>query len=143
MANSLRQIYIHLVWATKHRTPTIKGGLEKHIHRRLNEIADNLGLRMVAVNSAWDHTHSLVEWNTTRTLQDAIKQMKSRTTVEWFQAQNERGLESTFKWQRGGGIFSIDKQRVPSLAQYIANQKDIHRARQTRAEFELKTTRKK
>jgi putative transposase len=129
MAHSLRQIYIHLIWSTKGRAPVIKGDLERFIHRRLREIAADLDLRMVAVNSAWDHTHSLVEWNTSITFARAIKEMKSRTSVEWLQRQRERGITSSFKWQRGGGIWSVDKRRVPRLSKYIADQKDIHRKR--------------
>ncbi len=140
MARSLRQIYIHLIWGTKGRNPIIKGELEDFIHRRIDEIADDLALRTVAVNSAWDHTHSLIEWNTTIAFGDAVKQIKSRITQEWKQHLAERDEEASFCWQRGGGIFSVDKERVPELSKYIAEQKDIHRGRKARREFELATT---
>jgi REP element-mobilizing transposase RayT len=129
-----------MVWTTKGRAPILKGNLEQFVHRRLGEIADDLDLRSIAVNSAWDHTHSLVEWNTSLAFKDAIKEMKSRTSVEWLNLQKEKNKKSTFKWQGGGGIWSVDKDRVGELARYIVNQKDIHRERRTRKEFELKAT---
>jgi putative transposase len=35
--------------------------------------------------------------------------------------------ESTFKWQGGYGAFTVSKQQVPRIREYILRQKEHHR----------------
>mgnify|MGYP000193856556 CR=1 FL=1 len=41
MSKSMLQVYIHLVWRTKGARPILRGRLERFVHHRLREIADD------------------------------------------------------------------------------------------------------
>ena len=124
MGRSLRELYVHLVWTTKNRKPTLRGGLEQFVHRRFREIAADHNLTIIAANSAWDHVHLLVRTNTTIRLADLIREWKSRTYTEWN--GNDRN-QVHLAWQRGCGVFTVSPHEVSRLKNYIANQKRHHR----------------
>ena len=134
--NVFRQTYLHIVWGTYHRKQLLEPHVESFVHARLPEICHDLGLQLIATNSAWDHTHCLVAWNSTVSFSDGVREMKSRTTVEWNHHARETHQRPLLKWQRGYGIVSIRKNDVPTVANYIRNQKIHHHHKNIWAPFE-------
>lgn len=136
MSNVYRQIYLHIVWGTWRREHILTPDVEAYVHARMSEICDNLNLRLILANSAWDHTHSMIEWNTSVSISDGVRELKSRTTTEWNAKIRTYGGSHLLRWQRGYGVVSIRKSDIPAVAAYIRNQKLRHRDKQVWGPFE-------
>ncbi len=135
MAHSKREIFIHTVWATRGRAPILRGSMERFVLRRIPEIADDLDLTVFAVNAAWDHLHVLTRWNTSVAISDAIREWKSRTSMEWNYSVH--GKDKPLRWQRGAGVFSVSPEAVRTVQEYVFNQKLHHRDKTTVSDFEV------
>lgn len=106
----------------------LEGTLEEFVHIRMKEIGSEFRVELMAVNSAWDHVHSLFRWNTAYAIGDVVKQLKGNTSTEWNEMARGSGLEiPLLSWQRGYGVLSIDRSRIDQIIAYIANQKNQHR----------------
>jgi putative transposase len=139
MAHSIIQVYIHFNWHTRHNAPIISGALERYIHRTMRDIAEDLGLLPLAINSAWNHTHSLYGWSTTVTIEDAVRELKSKTSRGWNDMVRAGEVEGPrLKWQRGIGAFSIHRSVLDRTIAYIDRQKEHHASGKLRPELELK-----
>ncbi len=122
---SYLDIYIHLVWRTRYNRPILKGPLEQFVHSRLREIAEDLDATPIAVNSAWNHVHGLFQWNASLSIADVVREMKSRTAVEWNRRDSPNG--PTLRWQAGYGAVATRRRYVTRVTEYIRNQKHHHR----------------
>ncbi|MBA2661030.1 MAG: IS200/IS605 family transposase [Bradymonadaceae bacterium] len=137
MSQTFHQVFLHLVWSTRKRQRLLIDDLEDFVHRRIREIADELDLDVLAINSAWDHIHVLVEWNTHVAIADAVREFKSRVTVEWNALARDSGAGRLLKWQRGYGVVSVRKSDVPRVAEYIRLQKERHANRRVWDVYEI------
>ena len=133
MGRSLRELYLHFVWTTENRDAVLRGELEQFVHRRFRQITEERGLTMIAVNSAWDHVHLLVRWNTTTRISDLVREWKSRTYTEW---NHDEQAGPQLAWQEGCGAFSVSRHEVERLKRYIVDQKRHHRDGTTRHRYE-------
>lgn len=133
MGRSYRKLYLHFVWTTENRNAVLRGELEHFVHRRFRQIAERHDLTMIAANSAWNHVHLLVEWNTTTQIADLIREWKSRTYTEW-NGDDQTGRR--LAWQEGCGVFTVSRHDVETLKHYIANQKRHHRDKTTIHRYE-------
>ena len=139
MSKVYRQVYLHLVWSTWKRERILVPEVEDIVHARTRQICSNLNLGLLAINSAWDHTHVLVEWNTTVAIGDGVREIKSRISNEWNAQARTTHASPLLKWQRGYGVLSIRKSDIPRVATYIRNQKRHHQNNELWGPFERKT----
>ena len=133
MGSSNLEVYIHFIWHTDDRQALLRGRLEKFVHRRVIEISEMHGIKPLAINSAWTHTHVLTRWNATTKIGDLVKEWKSRTSKEW---EPRDGAPQELEWQTGYGSYSIRTADVPGLMRYIGRQKHHHRQDSTISAFE-------
>ena len=81
----------------------------------------------MAVNSAWNHTHSLFGWNATVALSAAVKKLKGKTSYDWNQKVCAGiAVGPRLKWQRGYGAVSIHRNEIKATMRYIDRQKHHH-----------------
>jgi len=99
MPQSLVQIYVHLVFSTKHRQPFLHD-LETRevIHAYLAGICRNLESPAFKVGGVADHVHLLCRLSNTLSVADIIRDLK-RDSMKWIKA-SWPALE-TFSWQAG------------------------------------------
>src|SRR5690606_8330610 len=94
----------------------LEGTLEKFVHQRIGEIGTEFRVELMAVNSAWDHVHSLFRWNTEYGIGEVVKRLKGDTSTEWNEMVRGSGLEiPLLSWQRGYGSLSIDRSRIDQI----------------------------
>ncbi len=133
MPQSLVQIYVHIVYSTKHRTPFLKDNdLRGRTHRYLAGICKNLKCPALIVGGAEDHVHILCRFGKTVEVADLIRDMK-RDCSKWVKTEQSR--LGGFHWQRGYGAFSISPSHVDALKKYIADQEEHHRRETFQDEF--------
>ena len=77
MSQSLVQIYVHIVFSTKHRKPFLKDmEFRDRTHRYLAGICKNLNSPSVIVGGVEDHVHMLCRLGKTIEIADLIRDLK-------------------------------------------------------------------
>ena len=137
MTDSDRNVFLHFVWATKYRQATFPLEIEREVHRVLNSEARKLGCKILAVNGTDDHLHLLIQMGPQVTLARLMNQMKGVTTL-FINDRRPCESEALFKWQNGYGVYSIGKNQVAIVVDYIARQKEHHAANTIWASLEPK-----
>ncbi len=133
MSQSLVQIYVHIVFSTKHRKPCLKDNeFRDRTHRYLAGICKNLKSPALIVGGVEDHVHILCRLGKTIDIADLIHDLK-RDSSKWVKAEQPRLAE--FHWQQGYGAFSISPSHVDALKDYIADQEEHHRHESFQDEF--------
>ena len=125
MPQSLVQIYVHIVYSTKHRKPFLRDSqFRDRTHRYLAGICTNLKCPALIVGGTEDHVHALCRLGKTLEVANLIRDMK-RDSSKWIKGEGPRLAQ--FYWQQGYGAFSISPSHVEALKRYIASQQEHHR----------------
>jgi REP element-mobilizing transposase RayT len=133
MPQSLAQIYLHLVFSTKHRRPFFKDDdFRQRTHAYLAGICANLGCPSLKTGGVEDHVHILCRFGKEVALKDLLRDLK-RDSSKWVKTQQPR--LASFQWQLGYGAFSISPSHLEPLIQYIADQREHHRQESFQDEF--------
>jgi len=133
MPQSLVQIYVHIVYSTKHRKPFLTDEeFRNRTHRYLAGMCKNLNCPALIAGGTQDHVHVLCRLGKTSDIADLIRDLK-RDSSKWIKAE-QPALED-FYWQQGYGAFSISPSHVEPLKEYIANQEEHHRHETFQEEF--------
>jgi REP element-mobilizing transposase RayT len=106
----LVQIYLHLVFSTKHRQPFLQDpAFRQRVHAYLVGICKNMDCPSLRAGGVEDHIHVLCRFGTGIELRSLLRDLKRDSSV-WVKTQEPRLAE--FHWQRGYGAFSIRGPRV-------------------------------
>ncbi len=133
MPQSLVQIYVHIVFSTKHRKPFLNDKeFRERTHRYLAGFCKNLNSPALIVGGVEDHVHLLCRLGKTIDVADLIRDLK-RDSSKWIKAEQPSLAE--FHWQQGYGAFSISPSHVDDLKQYIADQEEHHGQESFQDEF--------
>ena len=133
MSQSLAQIYLHLVFSTKHRKPFLNDTeLVERTHAYLAGACKNLQSPSLIVGGVEDHVHILCRQSKNIALKTLIGELK-RESSKWIKTQSSN--LSNFYWQGGYGAFSVSPSHVQALIQYIANQQEHHKTETFQDEF--------
>ncbi len=123
MPNTYTQLYIHLVFAVKYRMAVINPNWEERLHKYMIGIIHNNGHKVLAINSAYDHSHVLIGLNPNQSIAGLLKQLKGDSS----EFVNKQKLTTRrFRWQEGYGAFSHSRSQVDKVVKYILNQKEKH-----------------
>ena len=133
MPQSLVQIYVHLVFSTKHRQSFLRdAAIRDGLHAYLVGICKNQDSLSLRIGGAEDHVHILCRLSKTIDVSKLIRELK-RDSSKWIKTQSPQLMD--FQWQEGYGAFSVSPAHVDALIEYIANQIEHHRAESFQDEF--------
>ncbi len=132
MAQSLANIYIHLIFSTKERVPYLANDWRPDLHAYMATVLANLNSPAVLINSVEDHAHILFNMGRTVTLAQVVEDVK-KSSSKWVKSQSSK-LDG-FAWQNGYGGFSVSASNVPTVTNYIRNQEKHHRTKSFQDEF--------
>ena len=132
MGQSLVQIYLHLVYSTKNRTPFLKSiDNRKRLYAYLAGIHKNHASPALIIGGVEDHVHVLCRLGKTMDVSDLIRETKKETS-SWV--KSELAIPEVH-WQVGYGAFSISPSHVPALTTYIETQEEHHKKVTFKDEF--------
>jgi putative transposase len=131
MPQSLAQIYIHLVFSTKERTPMIAAEHESRLFAYLAGTCNAINCPAIKVGGMPDHVHLLFRLARTVSMSDAVKNIKTESS-KWMKAE---GNAPDFAWQGGYGAFSISPSHVDKVANYIRDHAEHHKTHTFQSEF--------
>ena len=119
-------VYIHLIWTTKHREPTLQKDMRYKLLAHIRAEATQKDIGVCIVNGVEDHLHCLIALKATQSIATVVKAIKGESS-RWINEGNLIG--SLFTWQDGYGAISVSPQDVPRVTRYIFNQEQHHAAR--------------
>ena len=127
------QIYMHLVWSTRNRSHTIRGPVEKIIHETIRTAARDLDLVPICINSAWNHTHNLISWNPSLSMDVVVHQLKQSVldVIHENSTTCDGNGYPEILWDDGYAAFSVSPGAVDRVKNYIVHQKELHRTGKT------------
>ena len=131
MAHTYCSSLFHCVFSTKERRKFITEGLQDRLWAYLGGIARKHEMKVLAVGGAEDHVHILLSLPATKTIAQAMREMKQGSS-RWM---HETCGVPEFAWQEGYGAFSVGLNQVEATVAYIAGQQEHHRKRDFQAEF--------
>jgi putative transposase len=125
MSQSFAQIYLHIVFSTKHRHPFLHDRkIRDEIHHGLGGECNKLQSPVLRVGGVADHVHILCRFSVIFALKDFLKELK-RESSQWIKTKSPDLTD--FYWQNGYGAFSVSPSHVEDLCAYIDNQEEHHR----------------
>jgi putative transposase len=131
MSQSVSRVLLHIIFSTKDRLPIIPNDLEKTLHAYIAGIIRNEKAEAYRVGGTENHIHIACTLPRTCTQCDFVKLIKTRSSM-WMKQQ----ACSEFSWQRGYGVFSLGMSQLAVLMDYIDHQKEHHKTRDFKDEFE-------
>lgn len=116
-------LYCHLVWATWDRLPLITSEIESSVYAAIATKCRELGAEPIAMGGISDHVHLLVRFPGTLALADLAREVKD---VSSHLVTRQLKPGQFFKWQGGYGAFTVSRDSVDKVVEYIHNQKTHH-----------------
>jgi REP element-mobilizing transposase RayT len=133
MPQSLAQIYLHIVFSTKHRQSYFHDvAFASELHAYLAGICKKQDCFPKHVGGHIDHVHLLCSLSRRKTVADLVRELKTGAST-WIKTQ--RNDLRDFHWQDGYGVFSVSQSQMEKVKEYIDNQNEHHRIMTFQDEF--------
>jgi putative transposase len=133
MAQSLAQVYVHLVFSTKERAPLITAPAITRLHAYLAGSLAAIQCPALMVGGVADHVHLLFSLSKNMALSEVVKHAKIESS-KWMKSE---GGAADFAWQAGYGAFSVGASQIEAVKTYVSGQEQHHRQRTFQDEFRL------
>ncbi len=124
MPQSLSQLYVHLIFSTKHRVPLLLSPVRDQMHAYLATVLKNQDSPALKVGGTTDHVHVLFRLSKNTSLAKVVEESKTSSS-KWIKTRG-RALKN-FHGQSGYGGFSVSPGEVEEVRNYIAGQEAHHR----------------
>lgn len=132
MSQSLVKNYVHVVFSTKHREPTIVPSIAPDLYSYIGGICSNLDCNPVIVGGYLDHMHVLCLLSKNVALANLVRDIKGDSSL-WIKTKHF--ALNNFYWQNGYGGFSVGYNGVEPIKKYILNQHKHHQKQTFQDEF--------
>jgi len=132
MAHTYTSLFYHLVFSTKGREPWLHEDIRERVWAYLGGIARENEMTTLCAGGMADHAHLLISAKPTIAVSRMLQVLKGGSSL-WIHETFPR-LRS-FRWQDRYGAFTVSKDSVPAVIEYIRNQKEHHRARTFQEEY--------
>lgn len=124
MAQSLAQLYTHIVFSTKKHFPFIKPEIETELYAYIGGTIKRIGGIPFMINGMDDHIHIFSTLPRTVALSKFVEDIK-RNSSRWIKTKG--AAYRNFTWQNGYAGFSVSSSKKDTVVRYIANQKEHHK----------------
>ncbi len=132
MANTYTQLYIHTVFAVKHRAALITPDWKIRLLKFTTGIIEKNNQHTMRINCMEDHMHILIGMNAKMSVSELMRDVKANSSR--FINEN-KFTPIKFEWQSGFGAFSVSPRHVHKVSNYISNQEEHHRKKIFKEEY--------
>ena len=132
MGQSLSKVYVHLTFSTKHRANLIDKQIENSLFEYLGGICKGLECNPLQVGGYRNHIHILCQLSKKIAQTKLLEEVKKQSS-KWIKTKGNQ--YSSFYWQDGYGIFSVNPTEIDVVANYIKNQEVHHQKKSFQEEF--------
>jgi putative transposase len=127
-------LFYHVVWATKHRAPSITPPIETLIHNTIGDLSGKLRCTIHEMYGVSDHLHVAVTIPPSLAIAVWVSKVKGASSFEVNAGYPQ--LDATFKWQEGYSVHSFGASNKEWVCKYIQNQKQHHAEQTTKSYLE-------
>ena len=131
--NSYNRVYVHFVWATWDREKLITPEYEIVLYRSIAAACRKLKGQPLEIGGTVDHIHVLVRLPGTVCTAEMAKEMKGSSS---HLLNTLHPSPRPFRWQGSYAASSVSRSAVPTIRDYIRNQKAHHAANTIQMEYE-------
>lgn len=132
MAQSLSQIYLHIIFSTANRAPFLHETICKDLYAYMAQILNNNNCHAYLINGTENHVHIACNLSRTITVSQILEEVK-RSSSKWIKG---KGREfKSFSWQKGYGAFSFGRSQLDDVLKYIEHQERIHEKKNFKDEY--------
>jgi putative transposase len=124
MPQSHVQVYLHIIFSTKHRKPWIVPGTRPKLAAYFGGIFRECKSPLLSAGIVDDHVHLLCMQHKGITVINLVEQIKTGTS-KWMKGQVPAG--KAFYWQSGYAAFSVSASRIEAVTKYLAKQEAHHK----------------
>ena len=130
MPQSLADVLVHLVYSTKTRMPVVTPTIREELNPYVSGVLRNHNCNPIAIGGVEDHMHVLFALSRTITIARLVEKLKTSSN-KWANDKWHCGLE----WQSGYGAFSVGRQELNVVKDYIWHQAEHHKTVSFQDEF--------
>ena len=131
---SFVRVWIHYVWATKHRQPILIDTYRQALFKHIQENARVKNICLDRINGYIDHVHCLVSLDRQQTIETVAQLLKGESSF-WF--NNKSGLNAPkLYWQNEYFATSVSENLVNKTRAYIDSQIAHHQVKTFNQEYE-------
>ena len=123
MANTYTQLYIHMVFSTKYRSPILLKEDWGAMHQYLGGILTELKCIPITIGGVENHVHLLFRVDKMKSIVEVARVVKANSS-KWIKSQRPRYAD--FIWQDGYSAFTVSKSLLRTVSKYIAHQEEHH-----------------
>ena len=129
---SYTKIYLHCVWSTQYRTPSLIHAEHRLLlfnHIQIN--AKKQDIHIIEIGGHNEHIHCLISLGKKQSIAQIIRLIKGESSY-WF---NKQGW-NLLKWQDDYFAVSIGESQINRVRKYIQNQELHHKRKTFNKEYE-------
>jgi putative transposase len=123
------RLFYHIVWATKARQPVLEDADARIVSQSIRTTLRSFKADLHAVGVMPDHVHLATSIPPNVALAEVIGRLKG-ASAHALNHQPGRPPDRSFSWQTEYGILSFGEKALPTVIQYIQNQKQHHASQQ-------------
>ncbi|PQA95191.1 transposase [Chryseobacterium shigense] len=132
MPQSLVKNYIHIVFSTKYRQDFIDEPIEKELFPYIAAICKDFESPALQIGGNDDHIHILCLLSRKIALMKLVQEIKAHSS-KWMKTKGSQ--YENFFWQDGYGAFSVGRNEVNRVINYIKNQRYHHQQQKFKDEM--------
>ena len=129
---SFTQSVYHIVFSTKKRIPSINIDKERIVYKILYDLMRKNGAYVYRIGGMPDHVHILVDITSKWSLSEFLKKLKQESS--YLISQNGSFVNWN-GWEEGYAAFTYSVKEIPTVVNYISNQKEHHKKISFRDEY--------
>ena len=116
------RLFYHITWGTKNRLALIEPAWEADLYGYLWGKATALECIPHAIGGMPDHVHVAISIPPKQSVATVIGQLKGASSHHI----NENYTNGSFAWQAEYGVVSFSEKALPTIVDYVRNQKKHH-----------------
>ncbi|MBL1222742.1 IS200/IS605 family transposase [Chryseobacterium sp. L7] len=132
MPQSLVKNYIHIVFSTKHRENFIDDEIEKELFSYIAVLCKDFESPALQIGGTDDHIHILCVLSRKIALMKLVQEIKAHSS-KWIKTKGSK--YENFFWQNGYGAFSVGRNEINRVVNYIKNQRLHHKTQEFKNEL--------
>lgn len=133
MSARYSDLFVHLVWGTFARAPTLSASIEGPLYAAMASRCRELRCLPLAIGGMTDHVHLLIALSPTIAIANLVKEIKGSSA---HLVTHRLAPGAVFRWQSGYGAFTLRKSDMPTVRRYVLHQKEHHKSKTIHGEWE-------
>ncbi|MDB5032570.1 IS200/IS605 family transposase [Mucilaginibacter sp.] len=117
------RIWVHLVFAVKHREPLLKKEFRYDVYKHIADNCVEKEIFLKSINGYSDHIHCLISLGKDQSIAKVSQLIKGESSF-WINQNNL--TPEKFAWQDDYFAVSVSESQLESVTKYIQNQEQHH-----------------